>query len=81
MLNEQERHRFAGGSLQVAPSDWVFLNQDNNRQGIFLHGARRLVAKAIAAHDPYLRFSKFPAWRAVWSHHARAALRRKALFH
>ena len=32
------------------------MNQDNNPQGIFLNEARRFVAKAIAAHDRYLRF-------------------------
>jgi TolB-like protein/Flp pilus assembly protein TadD len=38
--------------------------------------ARRLVAEAIAARDPYLRFWKFPAWRAVWIDAECAALLR-----
>jgi TolB-like protein/Flp pilus assembly protein TadD len=44
--------------------------------------ARRLVSEAIAARDPYLRFWKFPAWRAVWNDPDCAAmLRATALQH
>jgi TolB-like protein/Tfp pilus assembly protein PilF len=44
--------------------------------------ARRLVSEAIAARDPYLRFWKFPAWRAVWDDPDCAAmLRATALRH
>lgn len=43
--------------------------------------ARRLVTEAIGAHDPYLRFWKFPAWRPAWTDPGCAALlRQSALF-
>ena len=46
-----------------------------------LEEARRLVADAIGAHNPYLRFWKFPAWRGIWSDQESAALlRNSALF-
>ena len=48
----------------------------------YVEEARRLVSEAIAARDPYLRFWKFPAWRAVWNDPDCAAmLRTTALQH
>ena len=40
--------------------------------------ARRLVAEALTAHDPYLRFWRFPAWRAAWNDPMCAALLRNS---
>lgn len=43
-----------------------------------LDAARRLIGEALAARDPYLRFWKFPAWRALWADAACAALLRNS---
>jgi serine/threonine-protein kinase len=46
-----------------------------------LEEARSLIRGAIEARDPYLRFWKFPAWRAVWADaECSALLRTSALF-
>jgi serine/threonine protein kinase len=67
-LHSELRDRAANGHVGFAERAAVAASAGHRNE------ARQLLAAAITARDPYLRFHKFPAWRAVWADPECAAL-------
>jgi serine/threonine protein kinase/tetratricopeptide (TPR) repeat protein len=72
LICQELRERAANGYVGLAEQAAVAASAGHGDD------ARQLLADAIAARDPYLRFHKFPAWRAVWADPACAALLRSS---